>query len=271
MGHPGSRASGGSGSGRQRAGRWRLLIRICLIGSPSAQYPAWRCGPSPPRWAGRWSPQLAATSSTCDFPAAGSAGAVGQRTPAGRTTRTGHTGPAARRWRSFPACGGGSGACQPAAAAAQAVTGRGGQRSRAAGRSPSGRPAGAAGCSGHREAARRCLRTPRRRCRVGSIPVRDETPRRRPPRDPMRPRADRQVDAGTCCTPIVLPALMTSAFGADPPGRSGPAGGRADLAVAAHSSPGAGTRPGVIRRRTVSLTPCWHRRRWSSYVLSARR
>jgi hypothetical protein len=60
-----------------------------------------------------------------------------------------------------------------------------------------GRPTGAAGCSGHREAARRCPQTPRRRCRAGSIPVPDETPRRGPPRDPMRPRTDTKVDAGT--------------------------------------------------------------------------
>ena len=94
----GSRASGGSGSDRQRTGLWRLLIRICLIGGPSARCPAWRCGPSSPRRAGRCSPQLAGTSATCDFPADGSAGTTGHRTPAGCTARTGHTGPAARRW-----------------------------------------------------------------------------------------------------------------------------------------------------------------------------
>jgi uncharacterized protein (DUF58 family) len=44
---------------------------------------------------------------------------------------------------------------------------------------------------------RRCPRSPRRRCRAGSIPVRDETPRRGRLGDLVRLRAGRAADAGT--------------------------------------------------------------------------
>jgi len=130
------------------------------------------------------------------LPAVGNAGTISRRTPARRAARAGRPGPAARRW-SFPACG-----VQDLAHVRPPLLPRGRSLAAvgaagAAGRLPSGGAAGAAGCTGHREAARRCPRTSRRRCRAGSILVRDETPRCGPPGGRMRPRAGRGVGAGT--------------------------------------------------------------------------
>ena len=190
----GSRASSGSGSSHRRAGRWGFLTRICFIGdlSSGVSIGGWEAPVSP---AGRWrsSRQLVRFSARASQPPM-TLRALSQRTLAvpspGETYRPGQ----AERRRSS--------ACRCRSPASQLARSCRFRRPRAttagaAGRAPSWRPTGAAGCSARWEAARRCPRTAQRRCRAGSIPVRGERPPRGPPRDPPHPQADRGCDAGT--------------------------------------------------------------------------
>jgi len=111
------------------------------------------------------------------------------------------------------------------------------------------RPAGAAGCCGHREAGRRCLRTPRRRCRAGSIPVRDERPRCGPPGDPVRPQADRGLmlahDAPRSCCRLLRSAAGPGGCTVGPVGRTA---GLGAASVTRHAAGAAGRRPAARQR-----------------------